>query len=69
MSFQSQLTATHQTIPPIAPIDTTPIVEHGESPTAIILAVAILIGILLGSLTGVIRAVVPLIVQHTKSSQ
>jgi hypothetical protein len=48
---QTQPTITNQTIPPIAPIDPTTIVENGESPTAIILAIAILIAILFGSVT------------------
>lgn len=52
--------------PRIAPIDPKLIVEHGESPTAIILAIAILIAILLGSLTGLVRVVVILIVRQTK---
>jgi hypothetical protein len=66
---QNQLTTTNQTIPPIAPIDPTPIVEHGESPTAIILAIAILIAILLGSLTGLVRVVTLLILPQKKSSK
>jgi hypothetical protein len=58
MSSQSQLTTTNQTIPPIAPIDPKTIVENGESPTAIILAIAILIAILLGSVTGLVQVIV-----------
>lgn len=58
-----ELTITSPTIPSIAPIDPTPIVEHGESPTAIILAIAILIAILLGSLTKLVRVVVILILR------
>ena len=64
--MSSELTNTSQTLPPIAPIDPTVIVEHGESPTAIILAIAILIAILLGSLTGLVRVVVILILRQTK---
>jgi hypothetical protein len=55
---QTQPTTTNKTIPPIAPIDPTPIVENGESPTAIILAIAILIAILLGSVTGLVQVIV-----------
>ena len=55
---QTQPTATNQTIPPIAPIDPTPIVENGESTTAIILAIAIIIAILLGSVTGLVQVIV-----------
>ncbi|HEY9797172.1 MAG TPA: hypothetical protein V6D30_16135 [Leptolyngbyaceae cyanobacterium] len=55
---QAQPTTTNQTLPPIAPIDPTTIVENGESPTAIILAIAILIAILLGSVTGLVQVIV-----------
>jgi hypothetical protein len=44
------------TIPPITPIDPTPIVQSA-SPTAVILAIAILISILLGSITGLIQVI------------
>jgi hypothetical protein len=63
---QNQPTTTSQPISPIAPIDPQLIVEHGESTTAIILAIAILISILLGSLTGIVRVVVVLILRQTK---
>jgi hypothetical protein len=66
---QDQPTTTNQTIPPIAPIDPTTIVENGESPTAIILAIAILIAILLGSMTGLVRVIVVVILRQTKSSR
>jgi hypothetical protein len=49
--------STTQTVSPIAPIDPTIIVEHGESPTAIILAVTILLTFLFSSLTGLIRVI------------
>jgi len=58
MSSQSQPITTNQTIPPIAPIDPKTIVENGDSPTAIILAIAILIAILLGSVTGLVQVIV-----------
>jgi len=67
MSFQSQPITTNQTIPPIAPIDPTTIVENGESPTAIIFAIAILIAILLGAVTGLVRVIV--IGRQTKPSR
>ncbi|MGB3787968.1 MAG: hypothetical protein WA949_08155 [Phormidesmis sp.] len=57
---------TNQTIPPISPIDTKPIIEHGESPTAIILAIAILISIVIGSITGLVRAILIVIPRQTK---
>ncbi|HEY9612862.1 hypothetical protein [Allocoleopsis sp.] len=58
MLSQSQPTTTNQTIPAIAPIDPTTIVENGESPTAIILAIAILIAMLFCSMTGLVRVIV-----------
>ena len=54
---QQQPTLTHQTISPIAPIDPTPIV-HSESPTAVILAIAILISILISGITGLVQVLV-----------
>ena len=64
---QAQPTTTNQTIPPIAPIDPTTIVENGESPTAIILAIAILIAILFGSVTGLVQVI--LVGRQTKPSR
>jgi hypothetical protein len=61
-------TTTQQTIPTIAPIDPTSLTEHGESPTSIILAIAILISILLGAVTGLVRVVAILILRQAKSS-
>ena len=58
---QQQTLTTNQSIPAIAPIDPKPIVEHGESPTAIILAIAILIAILFGSMTGLVGVVLMMI--------
>lgn len=54
---QSNLVTT-QPVSPIIPIDPKPIVEHGESPTAIILAIAILLAILFQSMTGLIQIIV-----------
>jgi hypothetical protein len=64
--FQNQSTMTNQTIPPLPPIDTKPIIEHGESPTAIILAIAILISIVVGSITELARAILIAILRQTK---
>ncbi len=69
MSSQQQPTINQQTTPLIAPIDTKPIVENGQSPTAIILAIAILIAILIGSLTGLVLVVVLLILRQSKPSR
>ncbi len=64
--FQNQSTMTNQTIPPLSPIDTKPIIEHGESPTAIILAIAILISIVVGSITELARTILIAILRQTK---
>lgn len=69
MSHEQHPTITNQTVPPITPIDPTSIVEHGESPTAIILAIAILIAVLLSSMSGLVRVIVILVMQQTKSSR
>ncbi|MBU7581959.1 MAG: hypothetical protein KAF91_03465 [Nostoc sp. TH1S01] len=63
---QNQMTTTSQTISPVAPIDAKPIIENGESPTAIILAIAILISMLIGSITGLIRVILIAIFRKTK---
>ncbi|MBW4541589.1 MAG: hypothetical protein KME43_20950 [Myxacorys chilensis ATA2-1-KO14] len=63
---QNQLTTANQSIPPISPIDPTLIIEHGESPTAIILSIAILISILVGSITGLVRVVMLMILRQSK---
>ena len=42
----------------IAPTDLKPIVEHGESPASIILAISILISILVSSITGLVQVIV-----------
>ena len=48
---------TNQSVPSIVTIDTLPIIEHGESPTAIILSIAILSSTLIGSITGLVRVI------------
>lgn len=69
MQMQTQLPVTDQTTLPIAPIDPALIVTHGESPTAIILAVALLISILLGSVTGLVRIIVIVMLRQSKPSR
>jgi hypothetical protein len=54
---QQQSTSIQQSVSPIAPIDTKAIVEHGESPTAIILAIAILLSVTVGSVTGLVQVI------------
>jgi hypothetical protein len=53
----NQQTPTYQTTSPIDSIDLQPIVEHGEAPTAIILAIAFLLAILFGSITKLIQVI------------
>ena len=52
-----QQTLNEQTTLPINSIDLKPIVEHGESPTAIILAIAFLLTVFIGSVTKLIQAI------------
>ncbi len=52
--MSQQLTSTSQSS---QTIDITPIVQHGESPTAIILAIAILLSFLFTGLTGLVRII------------
>ncbi len=54
---QQQPTLTHQATSQIASIDPTPIIQS-ESPTAVILAIAILISILTSGITGLVRVIV-----------
>ena len=42
---------------PINPIDPQAIIKHGDSPTAIILAIAILLAILFQSMTGLLAVI------------
>ena len=42
---------------PINPIDPQTIIKHGDSPTAIILAIAILLAILFQSMTGLLAVI------------
>lgn len=57
---------TAQTLP-VSPIDTKPIVENGESPTAIILAVAILLATVFCSVTSLIQVI--LLQNHVRRSR
>jgi hypothetical protein len=54
---QQQPMSAQQNISQIAPIDPTPIIQS-ESPTAVILAIAILISILISGITGLVRVIV-----------
>jgi hypothetical protein len=56
--------AQHHTISPITPVNPMSILEHGNSPTAIILAIAILLRILLGSLTRIVQIILILILRE-----
>ena len=69
MTIQQQPTIINQSLPPITSIGPKSIVEHSESPTAIILAITTLIAILLGSMTGLVRVVMTLILRKTTPSQ
>jgi hypothetical protein len=46
-----------QSVAQMSPIDPKPIVEHGESPTSIILAIAILLSVFVSGLTGLIHII------------
>ncbi len=52
--MSQQLTSTSQSS---QTIDITPLVQHGESPTAIILAIAILLSFLFTGITGLVRII------------
>jgi hypothetical protein len=54
---QQQPTSIQHTVPSSVPIDIQPIVEHGESPTAIILSIAILSSTLISGITGLVRVI------------
>ncbi len=53
---QQQFTEPQQPTTPIAPIDPKPILQS-ESPTGIILAIAVLISILLSSVAGLVQVI------------
>jgi hypothetical protein len=53
---QQQSTLTYPASSQIAPIDPTPIIQS-ESPTEVILAIAILISILVSGITGLVRVI------------
>ncbi len=46
-----------QPVKPVTPIDTNTVIKHGESPTAIILAIAILLIFFFSGLTGLIQVI------------
>ena len=53
---QPQTIVTQPELTPV-PIDPTPILEHGNSPTAIILAIAVLLVLMLGSVTKLVYVI------------
>ncbi len=57
MQLPNQITENYPPVTSIAPIDPMPIVQS-NSPTAVILAIAILISILVSSITGLVLAIV-----------
>lgn len=63
-----QTPSTQQTVPSIAPIDPQPIAQS-ESPTAIILAIAILISIVIGSITGLVQVIMFGMLHQSKPSR
>lgn len=46
-----------QPVNPVTTIDTDTVIKHGESPTAIILAIAILLTFFFSGLTGLIQVI------------
>ena len=48
---------TQPTNPPVTPLNTDTVIKHGESPTAIILAIAILLIFFFSGLTGLIQVI------------
>jgi hypothetical protein len=58
IQMNQQTIVENQSVAQMSPIDPKPIVEHGESPTSIILAIAILISILVSGITGLVRVIV-----------
>lgn len=62
MQSQQQPTTTNQSATSISIPEITPIVTHGDSPAAIILAIAFLIA----SIAGLLKVLVPVMLQSTK---
>lgn len=54
---QNQLPKNNSTISPFVQIDPEPIIKHGESPTAIILAITVLLVLILGSVTKLVYVI------------
>ncbi|MGB5593627.1 MAG: hypothetical protein WBM32_20075 [Crocosphaera sp.] len=54
--MKQSITST-QPINPVTPIDPNTIIKHGESPTAIILAIAILLIFIFSGITGLIKVI------------
>ena len=46
-----------QPVNPVTPIDPNAIIKHGESPTAIILAIAMLLIFIFSGITGLIKVI------------
>jgi hypothetical protein len=59
--MSQQQSTTNQPATSASIVDVTPIVTHGDSPAAVILAIAILIG----SIAGLLKVVVPVMLQAT----
>lgn len=54
---QNQSSTTNQSALPVAPINPA-LIAQSESPTAVILAIAILISVLVGGITSLVRVVI-----------
>ncbi len=54
---KSQIIETQPSNPPVTSIDTDTIIKHGDSPTAIILAIAILLTFFFSGLTGLVYVI------------
>ena len=59
--MSQQQSTTNQPATSASIVDVTPIVTHGDSPAAVILAIAILIG----SIAGLLKVLVPVMLQAT----
>jgi hypothetical protein len=66
MTFTQTPKMIEQVMPSMTPIDSAALLEHGESPTAIILAIAILISVLVGSITCLVKVIVLVMLQQPK---